>query len=64
MSRYDDKGNYITDPPQSRIEERLRRIEDLIKSGGGGGDDPANTASEEDIEGIVDDIWPDTDPQP
>lgn len=25
--------------------------------GGGGGDDPSNTASEEDIEGIIDSIW-------
>lgn len=44
------------DPPQSRIEERLRRIEKLIEEGGGG-DSP--TASDEDIEHIEDTVWPD-----
>lgn len=44
------------DPPQSRIEERLRRIEKLIEEGGGG-DSP--TASDEDIEDIKDHTWPD-----
>ena len=49
---YEDK----IDPPQSRIEERLRRIEKLIEEGGGG-DSP--TASDEDIEHIEDTVWPD-----
>lgn len=41
------------DPPQSRIEERLRRIEEKID---GGGD--AETATQEDIDNIKDSIWP------
>lgn len=45
------------EPPQSRIEERLRRIEDLIAQGGGGGD--AETATDEDIQDIKDHTWGD-----
>lgn len=45
------------DPPQSRIEERLRRIEKLIEEGGGGGD--AQTATEQDIQDIKDHTWGD-----
>lgn len=57
-SRYDENGDYIVDPPQSRIEQRLSKIEELIKSGGGGGgDDPDNTATASDIENIKDGIW-------
>ena len=44
------------DPPQSRIEERLRRIEAKIDEGGGGGGD-AETASDEDIQDIKDHTW-------
>ena len=42
-------------------QEPLSRIEYLLKNGGGGGggDDPHNTASQEDIDGIIDDIFPD-----
>lgn len=57
MARYDENGNYITDPPMSRIEQRLARIEKLIEEGGGGGD--AETASEEDIQDIKDTVWDD-----
>lgn len=51
----------LIDPPQSRIEERLRRIEKMIEEGGGGGggDDPKNTATEEDIQDIKDHVWND-----
>ena len=48
---YEDK----IDPPQSRIEERLRRIEEAIGKGG-----DAETATEEDIDGIKDKIFPET----
>lgn len=60
MARYDDDGNYIVDPPQSRIEARLAKLEELVEKGGGGGptppDDPANTASESDIDDIKNSI--------
>lgn len=50
---YEDK----IDPPQSRIEERLRRIEEKI-DGGGPSPDPG-TATEEDIKEIENSVWPD-----
>ena len=56
--KHDENGDYITDPPQSRIEQRLARIEKLIEEGGGGGGD-AETASEEDIDYIKDHTWGD-----
>lgn len=56
MARYDENGNYITEPPMSRIEQRLARIEKLIEEGGGG---DAETASEEDIQDIKDHTWGD-----
>lgn len=37
----------------------LSRIEVLTKEGGGGGGGDNPTATDEDIEGIIDDIWPD-----
>ena len=56
--RYDEDGNYNISPPQSRIEERLRRIEKLIEDGGGGGGD-AETATDADINYIKDHTWGD-----
>lgn len=58
MARYDENGNYIVDPPQSRIEARLAKLEQLIEEGGGGGGD-APTADESDIEEIKDSVWGD-----
>lgn len=60
MARYDENGDYIVDPPQSRIEARIAKLEELIEKGGGGGDvppdDPANTATAADVDNIKDSI--------
>ena len=53
----EENGRYDVSVPQSRIELLLHQ---MIKNGGGIGPTPGgDIATDEDIQGITDEIWPD-----